>query len=174
MDTGLRAVHCGPKAARHTFDFSSRLKSSRGQLMTEIRTFRIDRGQVTTATPARLDFRTAEAAGEGLRTRCPREAWRVSVRACRRGIASIGATENQPPQRSMIDRKSSAAVSPGASGVPPVSVGDELDDPSAVRETHPPDAAPDDRDGHGSRQPLVGCLSRHRALLPQRIEGRVR
>ena len=44
-----------------------------------------------------------------------------------------------------------------ASGAPPVSVGDELDDPSAVRETHPPDAAPDDRCGHSSRKPPVGC-----------------
>ena len=46
---------------------------------------RIDTGQVTTATPAVLDFRAAEATDEGLQTRCPREALRVWCvgRVCR-------------------------------------------------------------------------------------------
>ena len=112
MDTDLRAVPCGPKAGRQAIDFSAVAEALAVSQVTGTRTNRIDKGQVTTATPAKLDFRTAEAAGEGLRTRCPREALRVSVRACRHGVERIGATENRLPRRAMIDRTSSGGFPP--------------------------------------------------------------
>ena len=112
-DAGLRAVPCSPKAAQQTIDFSAVAEALAVNQVTGTRTNRIDRGQVTTATPAKLDFRTAEAAGEGLRTRCPREALRVSVRACRHGVGWAGATENRPPRRAIIGCACSGSVEPG-------------------------------------------------------------
>lgn len=113
-DAGLRAVPCSPKATQQAIDFSAVAEALAVSQVTGTRTNRIDRGQVTTATPAKLDFRTAEAAGEGLRTRFPREALRVSVRACRHGVERIGATENRLPRRSKIDCASTGSGEPEA------------------------------------------------------------
>ena len=60
-----------------------------------IRTSRIDRGQVTTATPAALDFRAGEAADEGLQTRCPREALQVSRQVGTCGVVDRDAAGNR-------------------------------------------------------------------------------
>lgn len=64
-------------AARQAIDVSSVAEGALGQRADQTRTSRIDGGQVTTATPAGLDFRAAEATDEGLQTRCLRKACSV-------------------------------------------------------------------------------------------------
>lgn len=109
-------------AARQALNVSPKAEHALGQRADRTRTNRIDHRQVTTATPAGLDFRAAEAAGEGLRTRCSREALQVCValgrsqqegeRRCRKAAALAGGYPRGWPARR--ERMDQARVATGA------------------------------------------------------------